>query len=148
MRQEVETNGRFRPDNKHQDRRPGADRPACGRETLITIFQAVLDDPPLGAPRISRRRAAEPGDEEPGGIQWPGIVYQEDEASTWLFTARAPSIAGFNACITEVLAKRCPHHRHGRGPPSGMPNGPANIRDLSATPPRGEIYYVPCSGTA
>ena len=116
--------------------------PIADVNAFAGIIQGVLDTNPFGCTPY----------ESGGIIQEPvvanreaytsRILYEDDEAKTiGQISARANSVAGFNANITEILANTALATAMGGSPVSDTGNE-RYLCSLRCHDPTGEVYYV------
>jgi len=116
--------------------------PIADVNTFNTVVQAVLDDNPFGCTSYIQNDVQQDPVMKSREAYSARVVYQDDEASTVGYvTARAPSIAGFNASITEVLANEALTTAMG-GDPVRDAERDSYAVTLKCHDASGEIYYV------
>jgi hypothetical protein len=116
--------------------------PIADVNSFNAIVQAVIDDNPFRCTAYIQNDVQQDPVMRSKNAYTARVVYQDNEASTVGYvTARAQTIAGFNASITELLANEALTAAMG-----GDPVRDAERDSFSCTlkchAPSGEIYYV------
>ena len=116
--------------------------PIADVNTFNGIVQAVIDDNPFGCTTYIQNDVQQDPVMRSKDAYTARVIYQDNEADTVGYvTARAQTIAGFNASITELLANEALTAAMG-----GDPVRDAERDSFSCTlkchDASGEIYYV------
>lgn len=116
--------------------------PIADVATFAGIVQGVLTGNPFGCTAYETTNGPQPAMEKTRENYTARIVYQDDDANTTgTITARAPSVAGFNTVLSEILGDAEMTAAMG-GDPANDPEAERYSATIRCHDPSGEIYNV------
>jgi hypothetical protein len=116
--------------------------PIADVNTFNSIVQAVIDDNPWGCTAYEVSGVAQDPVIKRSEYYGGRVVFQDDFAKTVGYTSfRSPTIAGFTATRTEILANEALTAAMG-GDPVNDQEYDAYSASLKCHDPSGELYYV------